>query len=72
MESIRQEYSIPLKCYSNIQLATLYEVSPKTFRTWLKPFKSIIGKRIGIYYNINQVSIIFEKLGRPGRIILEE
>lgn len=64
--------SIPLKCYTSTQLAEIYEVCPKTFRKWLKPFKAEIGVRVGFFYSIKQVAIIFEHLGVPGRMLLDE
>ena len=47
------------------ELADMYGVSLKTFRTWLQPHKQAIGKRLGRYYNTQQVRIIFERLGVP-------
>lgn len=46
-----------------VTLAKLYDVTPKTLRTWLQPHQDAIGKRIGRYCTILQVQIIFEKLG---------
>ena len=56
---------IKLKAYSTKELAELYEVSEKIFRTWLPPFENDIGKRIGHFYNPKQVKTIFEKVGFP-------
>ncbi|MFC4262329.1 hypothetical protein ACFOWM_05545 [Ferruginibacter yonginensis] len=55
-----------IKPSSPVDLAKLYGVCDKTFKKWLKPFEAAIGERIGRYYSIAQVRIIFEKLGEPG------
>lgn len=47
------------------ELAHMYEMDRKTISRWLKPHQSRIGKRIGWYYNIRQMEIIFEVLGMP-------
>ena len=36
-------------------------------RKCLKPFEKEIGERVGWFYNVNQVRIIFEKLEVPER-----
>jgi hypothetical protein len=56
---------IPFKAYSNKEIARLYDVSPRTWRRWLEPFRNDIGYRKGHFYNPNQVKVIFEKLGIP-------
>ena len=56
---------IVIKPYSIGELAKLYDVDRKTFRTWLKPIIKELGKREGRYYNIRQVKIIFKKLDFP-------
>jgi hypothetical protein len=57
--------TVPVKPYMPKELAKLYDVTPKTLRTWLQPHQDAIGKRNGRYYTILQVQIIFEKLGNP-------
>ncbi len=57
--------TITVKPYSVKELSSLYGVSPKTLRTWLRPHKEAIGERISRYYTTLQVGIIFEKLGMP-------
>lgn len=54
----------PLSC---ADLGKLYGVHSKTFKKWINPFKEKIGKRIGRYYSIRQVKIIFRYLGLPAR-----
>lgn len=54
-----------IKPYSIKELCHLYGISHKTFRKWILPFMAKIGQRRGLYYNINQVKIIFTNLGAP-------
>ncbi len=56
-----------IKPYSLKELAGLYNVSKNTFKKWLEPVKSQIGKRVGYYYSVHQVEIIFKHLGVPAR-----
>ncbi len=56
------------KNYKLKELAILYEVDPKTFRRWIQPFKAEIGERIGHYYSIPQVKIIFKRLDIPNKL----
>lgn len=56
----------PGKPRTLLQLATLYGVSDKTMRKWLRPFAAEIGSRNGYYYSIVQQRTVFEKLGDPG------
>jgi len=60
-----QNKIIQVKPYSLSELALLYGVSRPTMRKWLKPFAEEVGERIGNYYNIVQVKVIFEKLWFP-------
>lgn len=62
---------ISLKAYTVGELADIYGVDWRTFKRWLVPFKEEIGERNGRYYTINQVKIIFEKIGLPCRIVLD-
>ena len=55
-----------LKAYSKRELAEKYEVSVRTFNSWLKPFEEKVGAKRGRYYTVNQVKIIIEALGLPG------
>lgn len=56
---------IRVQAYSLKELANIYSVSSKTFRTWLTPFRHEIGARLGRFYYPKQTKIIFEKLGMP-------
>ena len=60
--------TVPVQAYTTEELATLYNITKKTFLKWLVPFQNEIGQKIGWYYNIRQVNIIFEKLGRPEKL----
>lgn len=54
-----------IKSATTKELAGMYNVSCKTFRNWIRPFKKEIGKRQGRYYNARQIYIIFLRLGAP-------
>lgn len=56
---------VPLKPYSVKEFAAIYEVDRKTFRKWIQPFAEEIGQKNGYYFNVNQVKVIFEKIGTP-------
>jgi len=58
-----------LRPYTTKELYLLYGVSDKTFRKWLAPFQKKIGQKRGAYFTINQVKIIFRRLGTPGVFI---
>jgi hypothetical protein len=49
------------------EIAIKYGVSDRTVRKWLLPFQDKIGKKVGWYYSVNQVKIIFQCLGLPNR-----
>ena len=53
---------IHIKPYPFKELAILYGVDSRTFKTWLVPFNKQLGEKIGRYYMIAQVKVIFEKL----------
>jgi hypothetical protein len=59
---------IELKPYTLKELALVYDVCVRTINKWLIPFKDEIGSKQGRYYNVNQVKIVFEKLGLPGNL----
>ena len=54
-----------VKAYSYKELAALYNVSYKTIRVWIKPFKSELGNYTGKRFTIAQVQLIFNKIGNP-------
>ncbi|RYF89825.1 MAG: hypothetical protein EOO03_05080 [Chitinophagaceae bacterium] len=55
-----------VQAYTTRQLAALYQVSPKVFLRWIKPFRKSIGKKNGWHFNHAQVALIFSLLGAPG------
>lgn len=63
---------VELRPYTIAELADMYGVSKKTLRKWMEPFQEQIGERIGFFYSIVQVKIIFEKLGMPGSFFNEQ
>lgn len=56
-----------VRAYTTKELAVIYEVDDRTFKKWLEPHLEEIGPKVGHFYTCNQVEIIFERLGRPGR-----
>ncbi|MFT3846108.1 MAG: hypothetical protein QM725_13720 [Lacibacter sp.] len=50
---------------SQKQLAALYGVSTVVLLTWLKPLENTTGKQKGHRYSLEQLIIIFAKLGCP-------
>jgi hypothetical protein len=64
----RREFKRPFEVrpYKFHELASLYNVSPKTFReVWLAPLKLELGALVGGYYLIPQIEIIVAKIGLP-------
>lgn len=57
-----------LRAYSKRELAEKYQVSVKTFNSWLKPFEDKVGAKRGRYYTVNQVKTMLEVLGVPGTV----
>ena len=57
---------ITVKASTTKELAAMYGISAKTFRTWLQPHQKSIGEKVGRYYSVLQIRIIFDKLGYPG------
>jgi hypothetical protein len=57
---------ILVKAYTSKELAAMYGISTKTFRTWLRPHVQAIGEKNGRYFTALQIRLIFEKLGIPG------
>ncbi|MBL7773625.1 MAG: hypothetical protein JNM95_12235 [Chitinophagaceae bacterium] len=51
------------------EIAIMYGVSDRTLKKWLLPFEEKIGKKVGWYYSVNQVKVIFQSLGLPNRTI---
>ena len=51
--------------YTAKELCKIYGISDKTFVKWLQPFKEQVGDKQGRFYTVWQVQYIFEKLGIP-------
>jgi hypothetical protein len=64
-ELVKRKNVIQIKPYSVKEFSILYGVSRITFCTWLKPIRKKIGQRIGRYYSVKQVEVIFKHLGVP-------
>lgn len=54
------------------ELASIYNVHRHTMRKWIKKISDKVGKREGKLYSVAQLTIIFEKLGFPYYINLED
>jgi len=65
MSEIKNENHIIIKPYTQKELAAIYGVSAKTFRKWIRAMDSELGDRIGYYYSIEQVKIVFTRLQLP-------
>lgn len=58
-----------IKIYSTKELASMYEVCPRTFNKWIAVHKNKIGKKTGRFYSLIQIQTIFETLGLPKSIV---
>ncbi|MCC7303480.1 MAG: hypothetical protein IT233_12645 [Bacteroidia bacterium] len=56
---------VVVKPYTLNELAELYQISWRVFRSWIKPFRDEIGEIRGRVLTIPQVKTIFEKLDYP-------
>lgn len=56
---------VPIRAYTHKQLAALYGISWPTLAKWMEPYRGQIGKKVGHFYTIKQVEIIFQLVGRP-------
>lgn len=56
---------VHVKPYTLTELSHLYGVNWRTLQVWMKPFEHLVGEKLGRYYTIPQVKIIFDKLGVP-------
>ncbi len=61
-----------LRPYTKKEIADLYGRSVTSLTTMLKPYNEDIGKKIGRYYTVTQVSIIFKKLNPPDCFLKDE
>lgn len=65
MNKNREYINLEARPYTQKQLAIYYGVSVKVLKNWLKNFTELLGARKGHFYNLEQVKIIFDKLGVP-------
>ncbi len=68
--------SNPIKIipYKNCELRAMYEMDdkPKKWKELMDLHKEAIGNRKGQWYDVNQVLIIFAKLGMPNKYLPDE
>ena len=50
------------------EMAALYGVSYNVFKKWISFFEGQIGPKLGNFYTVKQVLVIFEVLGTPASI----
>lgn len=62
---MKTQKAIRVKPYMPSELAIIYTVSHPTLNKWLASIKEKVGKRVGQYYSVKQVEMIFEHLGVP-------
>jgi hypothetical protein len=70
MSALKTKQTVTIKPYSKKELAVLYDVSVYIITVWLKEIASELGTVLGRRYNINQVELIFVRLGIPGQEII--
>lgn len=58
-----------IKPYTTKELAPLFNMSSRTFRRNIAGIKELLGVRKGHFYNIKQVEMIIEHMGRPYEVI---
>jgi hypothetical protein len=65
---MKNNEGIMVQAYMPGELSRIYKISHPTFLKWIKSIETDIGERIGQYYTIRQVEIIFKNFGVPYRI----
>ena len=63
---------IHIRNYTLWELAKIYRVSVPTFKRMLAPWSKRLGPRIGRYYSIKQVKLIFENIELPSSYSLKD
>lgn len=66
----KKRRTLVVKEYTLNDLAEVYEMSKYRFRSRIGKFKKEIGKRVGYFYDTNQVRKIFELIPLPSDIDL--
>ena len=69
---MKTENVIRVRPYMPNELASIYTVSGPTMTNWIKSIKEKVGVRLGQYYSVRQVEIIFEHFGVPHNIELSD
>lgn len=66
--------SIKIIPYKNCELRAMYEMDdkPKKWKELMDLHKEAIGERKGQWYDVNQVLVIFAKLGLPSKYLPDE
>lgn len=67
-----KETTIELRPSTLKWLASMYGVDKRTMRKWLLPIKEELGERLGNFYNISQLKIIFSHIKLPSTIKIKE
>jgi hypothetical protein len=62
---------IVIKAYTLKELADIYCVTKYIMRQLIKRNNKEIGKRIGYYYQAQQVEVMFQKIKLPSNVELE-
>ena len=57
-----------LKPYTLTELGYLYHADHRTVRKWIALFQEELGVKVGRYYTVNQMRIIFDNIGYPADI----
>lgn len=57
--------SFEIKAYTTKELISLYAISARTFRAWIKPFRGELGPFCGKVWTPKQVRIIISKIDPP-------
>lgn len=66
---MKNKEGIMVQAYMPGELCRIYNISHPTFLKWVSSIESEVGIRIGQYYNIRQVEIIFKNFGVPYKIV---
>ena len=72
MSRMNKNNTASLRPLSKTELAEHYGMSIRCFYTLLKPYEEEIGPKLGRYYSIKQVELIFENLGLPPSLLKDE
>ena len=62
MEKVK---SIKVQPYQVCELSVIYKISYPTMKKWLDSIEKSLGGRIGRYYSVKQVKMIFDHFGIP-------